>query len=47
MRTEFVRCASRSTAQRRCPWASVITKVEGGFLCFESRTDFATWRRQR
>lgn len=47
MRTEFVACADRRTAKRRCPWAAVIVKVEGGYRCFESRNDARTWRRQR
>lgn len=47
MRQEFVACASRSTAKRRCPWAAVIAKVEGGYHAFESVTDYETWRRQK
>jgi hypothetical protein len=47
MRQEFVQCASRATAKRHCPWAAVVAKVDGGFLCFESRGDYATWRNQR
>lgn len=29
------------------PWAVVIIEVEGGWQCFESRVDAATWRRAR
>jgi hypothetical protein len=29
------------------PWASVIFEVEGGWQCFESPVDAATWRRAR
>jgi hypothetical protein len=47
MRQQFVECKSRSTAQRRCPWAAVIAKVEGGFQCFESAADYKTWRGQK
>jgi hypothetical protein len=47
MRIEFVECVSRSTAQRRCPWAAVIAKVCGGFRCFESVADYTTWKNQR
>ena len=47
MRKQLIECRSRSTAQRRCPWAAVITRVEGGYICFESRADYVTWRNQR
>ena len=47
MRTEFVECKSRSTAARRCPWAAVIAKVDGGFRCFESRYDYDVWKNQK
>ena len=44
---QFVACKSRKTAWRKCPWASFITKVEGGFMCYETVTDRATWRNQK
>lgn len=44
MRKEFVKCASRSTAKRRCPWAAVIAKVDGGFYCFESQDEYRQWK---
>lgn len=47
MRKEFIECRSRSTAQRRCPWAAVVTKVEGGFMAFESADDYRIWRQQK
>jgi hypothetical protein len=31
----FVKCRTRRLARRSCPWATIILKVEGGFLCFE------------
>ena len=46
MRTEYIQCKSRSTAWLRCPWAAIVTKVDGGFRAFESRADYATWRNQ-
>lgn len=46
MRTEFIECRSRSTAKRRCPWAAVIARVEGGYRCFESVEDYRIWRQQ-
>ena len=47
MRKEFVQCLSRSAAWHRCPWAAKIAKVSGGFMAFESVTDYETWRNQR
>ena len=46
MRTETLNCNSRATAKRRCPWAAVIVKVEGGYRCFESVTDYRIWKKQ-
>jgi len=46
MRRQFVECASWATARRRCPWAAVVARASGGFLCFESVTDWQTWKRQ-
>lgn len=46
MRQEYVDCSCRKTAYRRCPWAAICMKVEGGFRCFESVTDYQTARRQ-
>ncbi len=47
MKQQFIKCKSRSTAARRAPWAAVIAKVEGGFIAFESTSDYATWRKQK
>lgn len=47
MRQAFIDCKSRKTAWKRCPWASVITKVEGGFHAFESWEDFRIWKNQK
>lgn len=47
MRRALIPCRSYSTAKRRAPWACVIARVEGGFLAFESASDYSTWRRQR
>lgn len=46
MRIEFVECRSRSTAKRRCSWAAVIARVDGGYRAFESVEDYRTWRNQ-
>jgi len=45
--TRFIECKCRKTAVGRCPWASVIKKVVGGFMAFEFEDEYQTWRRQR
>lgn len=47
MRREYIECKTRTTAARRCPWAAVIAKVEGGYIAFESRADYRVWRGQK
>ena len=47
MRVESVNCKSRATAYRRCPWASIVRQVEGGFIAYESWDDYKTAKRQR
>lgn len=47
MRQLFVGCRTYGTAKRLCPWSAVIAKVDGGFICFESVTDYQTWKNQR
>ena len=47
MKTELVQCSTWRTAKRRCPWSCKIVRVEGGFRCFESVTDYRVWRNQR
>lgn len=47
MRKEFIECACRKTAKRRATWAAVITKVDGGFMAFESVEEYYTWRNQK
>jgi len=47
MRSEFIICKTRKTAINRAPWASIIIKVDGGYLAFESITDYAVWKNQK
>jgi hypothetical protein len=47
MRKQFVECATRYQARKLCPWAAVIAAVHGGYLCFESVSDYVVWRRQK
>lgn len=47
MRTQLCLGVSRKQAKAECPWACVIIQVEGGYICFESQDDYATWKAQR
>jgi len=47
MRREYIECKTRATAARRCPWAAAIAKVEGGYIAFESSSDYRVWRAQK
>lgn len=47
MRIKYCWDVSRATARKRCPWAAVIVAVRGGWLCFESASDYETWKAQR
>lgn len=47
MRQKFVECKWRYQAENECPWASKITKVCGGYMCFESIADYKIWRNQK
>ena len=47
MRTQLVQTVSLIHAQLECPWAEMVVKVEGGYLCFESIDDYETWNNQK
>jgi len=47
MKKQFLSCKDRKTAQRRCPWAAKIVKVELGYICFESIDDYLVWKKQK
>lgn len=47
MKTKFVECKYRYQAKKECYWASVIKKVIGGYMCFESITDYEIWKNQK
>ena len=40
MKKVFAETKSRKRAQEQCPWAEKIVKVDGGYLCFESASDY-------
>ena len=51
MRREFFamwQCPTKSAANRKARWwAEIIARVEDGFMAFESRADWLTWKRQK
>ena len=47
MRKKFVECKYRYQASKECPWATYISKVCGGFMCFESVADYYVWVNQK
>ncbi len=47
MRTQFIQTSSPKKALAECPWAAKLIKVEGGYRCFESVSDYETWRKQK
>lgn len=47
MRREFVEAKGVVSAQLACPWAEVVVKVDGGYLCFGSEGDYETWNNQK
>jgi hypothetical protein len=46
MRTEFCEVETIEDAEKQCPWASKIVEVDGGYMAFESMTDYETWAAQ-
>ena len=40
MRVKFIETESRYLAKKDCPWASIVTKCEGGYMAFESHADY-------
>lgn len=46
MRTLFTGCKTRREVKNLFPWAEKIKKVEGGYMLFESLTDYLTWQNQ-
>ena len=47
MRQKFVECTWRYQAEKECSWACKIAKVCGGYMCFESESDYKIWRKQK
>jgi hypothetical protein len=47
MRTQFCEVETKEEAEEMCPWACEIIEVEGGWKCFESADEAATWENQK
>lgn len=48
MKTQLlIGCKSAKEAHKLAPWASVIKKVDGGYMAWESRADFDVWKAQK
>nr|DAS98531.1 MAG TPA: Beta-casein like protein [Caudoviricetes sp.] len=48
MRIYFAQVETRYRAIKECPFdPSVIAKVCGGFMCFESHYDYDIWKNQK
>lgn len=47
MRRQHLDCKTAKQARELAPWAAKIVKVEGGYLAFESLTEWSTWKGQR
>lgn len=47
MRQQFIDCSTYRTAYKRAPWASRVMKVCGGYIAFESWSDYYTAKNQK
>lgn len=47
MKTQSVPAKSAAEARKLAPWAAKIVKVDGGYMAFESLTDYRTWQKQK
>lgn len=43
---EIARCKHKFQAYRKCTWAKKVTKVNDGWLCFESQEEFDNWKKE-
>jgi hypothetical protein len=47
VRKEFLQVETLKEARAKAPWAAKVVRVEGGYMAFESISDYATWRNQK
>lgn len=44
----FIQTTTKYRAKKLCPFTpDIIATVCGGFMCFESKTNYLTWRKQK
>lgn len=46
MKVELIEATRKDRAAKAAPWATIIVKVQGGYMAFESITDYEIWRKQ-
>jgi hypothetical protein len=46
MRRKALNCETQEQAYELAPWAAIVVKVEGGWMAFESMSDYETWSKQ-
>ena len=46
MRTLFIVQDNKASAWLEAPWAVDLVEVDGGYMAFESMTDYEIWRGQ-
>lgn len=47
MQTQFIQAKTAAEARKLAPWAAKVVKAEGGYMAFESITDYKTWKAQK
>jgi len=40
-------CKRAREAKKKAPWAAKVVKCDGGYLAFETITDYQTWKAQK
>ena len=43
----IINALSAKQARRLAPWAAKVSKVEGGYMAFDSIPEYQTWRKQK
>jgi hypothetical protein len=44
---KFIQTDDKTLAFRACPWACIVKRVDGGYMCFETLTGYRTWKNQK
>ena len=47
MRQELIEAKTKKEAEKQAPWACKFMKVVGGYIAFESITDYETAKNQK